>query len=320
MLTPLPEPPGRRTLIVRQGEGRIHLVLGWYTRPVTLIGRWLSPEDPGSGGKPDASPPSGASPAGPRPPADPAPPKPKAPPLTEALREIADKGPNPSLPVLHQMCESWIRNGLISEKNLRSAILSCAPKAGKWFIGHLLVEENVIIEEEVLYTLSKICRIPCYNISHYEINPAALAIVNRDQAYAHEILPVDILGKILTVAITNPFVKLPFLAEKKLEVKKILCTRDEMIAALDIYYPEEPIRAAAPPPLPAATAAKPSPAPVPPSISIAVPPPPPPPAGGKPSLDAVFEAWSHAGNGTQPVLARRLLPEEVEFHIRSGSA
>lgn len=289
---------------------------------MTIIGRWLAPEDPESRrGKPDGPQPPGASQTGPAPPADPAPPKPKAPPLTEALREVADKGPNPPLPALHQMCESWIRNGIISEKNLRAAILSCAPKAEKWFIGHLLVEEGVIIEEEVLYTLSKICRIPCYNISQYEINPAALALVTRDQAYAHEILPVDILGKILTVAITNPFVKLPFLIERKLEVKKILCTRDEMIAALDIYYPEE-IRASPPPPpqpSPAPAAPKPASIPVPASVSIAVPGPSPvPSASGKASLDAVFAAWSHAGNGSQPVLARRLLSEEVEFYLRQG--
>ncbi len=282
---------------------------------MSIVGRWLSPEDPHPPDKPKppapAAPPS-ESPSSVPPGGDP---KTRQPPLAEILREIADKGPNPPMAALHQLCESWIRHGIVSEKNLRTALTSLAPKAGDNFIGHLLVDACVIIEDEVLYSLSKICRIPCYNISQYEINPAALALVNRTQAYAHGILPVDVLGRILTVAVTNPYMKLPFLAERKLDVKKILCSRTELNAALEIYYPEEPIPFTPPPPIPAppppsAPAPRPAAPPLPPAL----------PAAGVPSLDAVFESWSHAGNGAQPALARKLMPEEVEFYIRQTPA
>lgn len=276
---------------------------------MTIIGRWLSPEDPQP---PDKAQPAAAPAAPATTPPSGGDPKPKQPPLTEIIREIADKGPNPSVAVLHQLCESWIRHDIVSEKNLRTALTSLVSKTQDKFIGHLLVDACVIIEDEVLYSMSKICRIPCYNISQYEINPAALALVNRTQAYAHEILPIDVLGRILTIAVTNPFMKLPFLAEKKLDVKKILCSRTEMNAALEIYYPEEVV--------PVAPAPAYQPLPSPPSLAPVPGPSAPPAASVKlPSLDAVFETWSHAANGTQPVLARRLIAEEVEFYIRQVS-
>lgn len=289
-----------------------------------MISRWFSsqpPEPPRPNAPPEPTPPT-RSDVPPLPPPRPPESAPRArlSPLQEAVRAISAKGPNPPAAVLMQMCEYWIRNGIVTEKNLRSTLFSLAPKAGTHFIGHLLVETGLIAEDEVLYTLSKICRIPCYNISQYEISQKALSCVTAEQAHALEILPVDRLGKIVTVAVSNPFVDLGFLAQNGVEAKKILSQRADLLASIDIYYPPDMPR-----PAPSAEAerpAEPAPPPVPPPPAPAPPPPVParpaaPPVS--PTLEAAFRAWSHLDNGVQPVLARKIPPEEIEFYLRPRS-
>ncbi len=284
---------------------------------MTIIGRWFSPENSEPPGKPASTPADPATTQTPEVPspaaAEPPIPNPQQPALQEILREIADKGPNPSLPILQKMCESWIQNKVVSEKNLRMTLASLAPKAKERFIGHLLVESGLIIEEEILYALAKICRIPIYNLSQYEINLKALPLVTHDQAYEKEILPVDFLGKILTIAVTNPFTDLSFLTEKKLNIRKILCPRHELRANLDVYYPPEMETAVIPAPVPPPPAHPPvTPAPFREAMQE---------KGAAPAsktLDAIFAAWSHVGNGAQAVLARKVHPDEIEFYVKGA--
>lgn len=214
--------------------------MGWNP-----LDRWRA--KPGESPPPAASPASAASAeASPRKPAAPQPPRAGST-LTEALQSVAGKGPNPPLAVLQQMCESWIRAGQIDEEILRGALSKVAEKVETVFLGHFLVDEEVIAEDDLLYTLSRICRIPCYNITQYEINAKALATVPGEAARKHGILPVDRLGRILTVAVSNPFLALEALGVPgNIDVKKVLCKREEIRTHLDIYYPQDLARIPSP--------------------------------------------------------------------------
>ena len=229
----------------------------------------------------------------------PAPPRAAPPPpspLLPALREFAGQGPNPPLQVLQAISEFWLKEKLVARQGLLDALRKVSPRAKQAFLGHLLADENFISEDKLIYTLSSLYRIPCYNIAQYDINPKALASVSGEMARRHQVFPVDCMGRILTLAVTNPFTNLALLEiPKHLTVRKVLCRRDMLQTHLDIYYPPD---AAAP--LPSAI-----------SVPVSVPQPGPPDG----ELDALFARWRQS---TKDATLRPIPSEEIEFHIRGG--
>ncbi len=246
-------------------------------------------------------PPPGATPATrpPEPLRKPSPPKavPAPPsPLLLALQGFAGQGPNPPLQALQAICEFWLKEKLVARQPLLDALHKAAPRTRQAFLGHLLADQDLIAEDKLIYTLSRLYRIPCYNIAQYDINPKALAVVSGEMARRHQVFPVDCMGRILTLAVTNPFTNLALLElPKHLSVRKVLCRRDMLQTHLDIYYPAD---AVAPPP-PAVPAF--SPADV--------------PRDGTPDgeLDTLFARWRQAA---RHAVLRPIPFEEIEFHLR----
>jgi hypothetical protein len=95
------------------------------------------------------------------------------------------------------------------------------------FIGEILIEDRVIEENTLISFLAKHCRIPHLSLLDYLIDKDIVALVPREICLKHRLLPIDRLGKNLTVAMVNPLDTDALLRVREacpdLRIKPILC-------------------------------------------------------------------------------------------------
>jgi chromosomal replication initiator protein DnaA len=118
-----------------------------------------------------------------------------------------------------------IEEGEIDSRQLVEALQIQATKGG--FLGQILVDLKYVQQEKIVASLVKQCKIPHLNLLDYEISKDVLLIIPREVCLQHNLLPIDKLGKILTVAMVNPL-DTAALEEVRalcpdLRVKPILC-------------------------------------------------------------------------------------------------
>jgi len=99
------------------------------------------------------------------------------------------------------------------------------------FIGDILVQEGLIDEGSLLIFLSRNCRIPHVSILNCIIDDTLLKLVPPDICRKHRILPLDRLGRNLTVAMVNPLDGAAHQALREccpdLRIKPILCSSSQ---------------------------------------------------------------------------------------------
>ncbi len=103
------------------------------------------------------------------------------------------------------------------------------------FLGEILVEQGLVESNEVVSLLVKHCRIPHLNLSDYELGADLAELIPQQICREHYLLPVDKLGKILTVAMVDPL-DAEGLAKVReacpeLRIKPILCSWDDFLSA-----------------------------------------------------------------------------------------
>ena len=178
-----------------------------------------------------------------------------------------------------------IEAGVITALQLNEALTRQHEQGGRLFevlisLGHL--------QKDVLHTfLSKQSGVPSIDLKNYEIPRDLISLVPREIAQQHVVLPIDKLGRLLTVGMACPLDTATISALEQstgLKVKAMLCKFDDINVAIKNYYPmergeEEEVQFKA---LPAAKAPS---APV--SVKSELPPTTPTPAPAAPSMQAV---------------------------------
>jgi len=118
-----------------------------------------------------------------------------------------------------------IEQGVISEVQLEEALAAQKEKGG--FLGQLLVEMGFVKQDVIVQFLVKQCKIPHLSLLDYEINKDVLEIIPRETCLKHNLLPIDKLGRILTVAMVDPLDTAALEEIRKkfpdLRIKPILC-------------------------------------------------------------------------------------------------
>lgn len=177
--------------------------------------------------------------------------------------------------------ELLIEEGLISDKQLANALETQAQKGGKLF--EVLIAQKIITKDSLHQFLSRQSGVPAIDLRNYEIPRDLVPIVPAEFAREHVVLPIDKLGKLLTVGMACPLDTVTIHELEHitgLRVKAMLCKLDDIHAKIRRYYPvREPVqeipaaskpakpaqtRPAAPPPEPAAPARPPAPRRIPP--------------------------------------------------------
>lgn len=142
--------------------------------------------------------------------------------------------------------ELLIDAGLITKADLQEALEVQQREGGK--IVDVLISLGRIEPEQFLQFLARQPGIPSIDLASYDIPHSIVSLVPRELAVKHELVPIDVLGKLLTVAMVCPLDS-KTIAELEqmtsLRVKALLCGAKDVRAALNRYYPAD--RAGAPP-------------------------------------------------------------------------
>lgn len=130
--------------------------------------------------------------------------------------------------------ELLLESGLITKAQLEEARQTRETSGG--FIGQILVQLRFTTHEAISSCLVKHCRIPHLSLLDYNIGPQVLNLVPAETCQKYGLIPIDKLGRILTVAMIDPLDAEAIDAVRQacpdLRIKPILCNWEhfEMVA------------------------------------------------------------------------------------------
>jgi len=121
--------------------------------------------------------------------------------------------------------EALVHKGVITKAELDEAVVK-QQETGD-FVGQVLIELGHVTQDSVVSFLVKECKIPHLSLLDYEINSDLLDLIPKEVCLEHNLLPIDKLGKILTVAMVDPLDAAALDQVRKLcpdlRIKAILC-------------------------------------------------------------------------------------------------
>ena len=190
-------------------------------------------------------------------PAGPAPSAPAQGPAAAPPSDIQVKNPG------SRLGEILVEEKIITASQLEEGLAKRASGGG--FLGQALIELGYLDQDTLTLVLVKQCKIPHLNLQEYTISPDVRALIPLDLCRKHNVLPVDKMGKILTVAMVDPLNSNALEAVRascpELRIKPILCDWPDFQEVFQKFLP--PPKAAAPAPAMEATNIQPEAAPAP---------------------------------------------------------
>ncbi len=136
-----------------------------------------------------------------------------------------------------QLGELLIERKVISRKQLEKALEVQKEKGG--LIGQILVELNYSSEEAIAQAITAQYGFPYLPLENYDIDDNVVKIVPKNVASQFCLIPVDKIGKNLTIAMANP---LNTLAKEDVElvsglyVQIFVSTSTAIKKAIERYY------------------------------------------------------------------------------------
>ena len=96
----------------------------------------------------------------------------------------------------------FVREGLITEDQLKEGLAEA--RSSRTRIGYALVKLGFVQEEELTRMLAKQYRVPAVDLEKIKVDEKILRLIPADVASKHLVLPLRRVGRMLTVAMTNP--------------------------------------------------------------------------------------------------------------------
>lgn len=133
--------------------------------------------------------------------------------------------------------EILIERGVINRAKLEEALTF--QKAHQCMIGQALVELKMATEEDIVQALTCQYGFPYLPLSNYEIAPEVIAAVPEALCRKYDIIPIDKIGKSLTIAMSNPL-NIAAIEDVELvtqsQVQAFVSTTTEIKNAIKRYY------------------------------------------------------------------------------------
>ncbi len=104
--------------------------------------------------------------------------------------------------VSKQLGELLLDRGVISEEQLSKALKVQKDKGG--LIGYILVSLGYAREEEIAQALTVQYGFPYLPLECYEVNVEAMKLIPQNVAEQYNLIAIDKMGNLLTVAMSNP--------------------------------------------------------------------------------------------------------------------
>ncbi|MEI7998282.1 MAG: hypothetical protein WCH62_02080 [Candidatus Omnitrophota bacterium] len=136
-----------------------------------------------------------------------------------------------------QLGEILIERGMITQAQLEEALK--VQKEKDLLIGEVVVDLKYTTEENIVQALTAQYGFPYLPLSNYEIAPEVLSVVPVNLCRKYCLVPIDKIGKSLTLAMANP---LSLVALEDLElvtnctVQAFVSTSSDIKAAIKRYY------------------------------------------------------------------------------------
>ncbi len=128
---------------------------------------------------------------------------------------------------------------LVTKEQVNEALNVQRNQGGK--VVGILINLGYLDEDTFLQFLARNSGVASINIENYEIRKEIADLVPAEFAQKHELLPIDKLGKLLTVAMVCPLdqATLDELTEVTgLKIKPVLCSAADVRQAIEKYYVE----------------------------------------------------------------------------------
>ncbi len=131
----------------------------------------------------------------------------------------------------------FVKEGLITEQQLQEGLAEAKTSGHR--IGYALVHLGFVAEEELTRMLAKQYRVPAVDLSKVNVDPKIIKLVPADVARKHLVLPLRRVGRMLTVALTNPtdftaIDALKFIT--RLEIEPVIVGEYTLQKHLETYY------------------------------------------------------------------------------------
>ncbi len=150
------------------------------------------------------------------------------------LSESPPSQPRPSRKLIGQLL---LQAGLITETQLEDALRVQLEKGGK--LVEILVSLGYLSAEEFVQFLSRQPGVASINLLNYYISPEITTLVPLEFAVAHEVFPIDHMGKLLTLGMVCPLDSTTIQEleqQTNLRIKPILCKADDIRQAIRRHY------------------------------------------------------------------------------------
>lgn len=131
-----------------------------------------------------------------------------------------------------------LKDDYITKEHLEQALAYQKKNGGK--VYEILIELGYLSPNDLHSFLSKQPGIPTIDLKNFSISKHVVEMIPREVAVEHAVVPIDQLGRLLTVAMANPLDTAPIAALEQitgLKVKAMLCKIDDLNTAIDAYYP-----------------------------------------------------------------------------------
>ena len=148
---------------------------------------------------------------------------------------------NRDLTPKQKLGEILIKRNVITQEQLDQA-LELQKKENR-YIGEILVKLGFLEERDVVVALVLQCDLPYIAVNKYDIDKSVLGLIADEFARKHTIIPLDKVGKVLSVVMANPLDDaLKFEIENKTQcrVAPFIATKSEIVEAIDRYYGKRP--------------------------------------------------------------------------------
>ena len=131
----------------------------------------------------------------------------------------------------------FVKEGLITEQQLREGLEEARSSGTR--IGYALVSLGFVAENELTRMLAKQYRVPAVDLSKVTVDSKILKLIPSNVANKHLVLPLRRVGRMLTVAMTNPtdFAAIDVLKFiTKLEIEPVIVGEYTLRKHLEQYY------------------------------------------------------------------------------------
>ena len=146
-------------------------------------------------------------------------------------------GAQPAPPKRERIGQLLIKEGLINKEQLEEALAIQRTRGGKTF--EILVELGHLDKQALHDFLSRQPGVAAINLANYKLEQDLVDLIPKELALREKVIPIDRLGKLLTVAMACPL-DVDTIDEIQrvtgLKVKAMLCLLDDIEPAVEHFY------------------------------------------------------------------------------------